>query len=382
MKSSKCFDNQSVREGNTNMKVLFVASIVGHIYAFHLPYLEMFKENGYETHIAVNGRRELPFVDMLHDIPFERSPIKISNVSAYKQLKKLIDENEYDVIHCHTPVAAFLTRLAARKARKNGTKVIYTAHGFHFFKGAPLRNWLVFFPVEWISSFFTDLLITINKEDYAFAKKHMHAKRIEYVHGVGMNEKKIAPSAVSREEKRNELKIPENAKVLFSVGELNENKNHEVIIKALAKINNPNIHYIIAGKGNKKDFLQQLSVSLGIHEQVHLLGFRTDINELLGCSDIFCFPSKREGLSVALMEATAAGLPIVCSNIRGNSDLITDGEGGYLCKPTDVDAFAEKISMLTDNEELCEKMSEINKNNIKNFVLGSVSEEMRKIYFQ
>lgn len=363
------------------MKALFVASIIGHISAFHLPYLEMFKENGYETHVAARGERELPFVDVLHNIPFERSPIKISNISAFRQLKKIINENEYDVIHCHTPVAAFLTRLAARKACKNGTKVIYTAHGFHFFKGAPLKNWLVFFPVEWISSFFTDLLITINKEDYAFAKKHMHAKRIEYVHGVGMNEKKIAPSAVSREEKRNELKIPKNAKVLFSVGELNENKNHEVIIKAVAKINNPNIHYIIAGKGNKKDFLQQLSVSLGIHEQVHLLGFRTDINELLGCSDIFCFPSKREGLSVALMEATAAGLPVVCSNIRGNSDLITDGEGGYLCKPTDVDAFAQKISVLIADEEKCKKMSEINKNSIKNFMLDSVSGEMRKIYF-
>lgn len=363
------------------MKVLFVASIVGHINAFHLPYLEMFKENGYETHVAAKGERKLPFVDVLHNIPFERSPIKINNISAFRQLKKIISENEYDVIHCHTPVAAFLTRLAARKVRKKGTKVIYTAHGFHFFKGAPLKNWLIFFPVEWISSFFTDVLITINKEDYAFAKRYMYAKRIEYVHGVGINEKKLASSAVSREEKRKELGIPENAKVLFSVGELNENKNHEVIIKAIAKLNNPDIHYMVAGKGNKEDYLNQLSASLGIQDKVHLLGYRTDINELLQCSDIFCFPSKREGLSVALMEAAGAGLPVVCSDIRGNSDIIEDGEGGYLCKPTDVDAFTDRISRLIGDEELCAKMSEINKNNIKNFVLGSVVEEMRKIYF-
>ncbi len=363
------------------MKVLFVASIVGHISAFHLPYLEMFKENGYETHIAAKGEKGLPFVDVLYNIPFERSPIKKSNIFAFRQLKKIIGENDYDVIHCHTPVAAFLTRLAARKARKNGTKVIYTAHGFHFFKGAPLKNWLIFFPVEWISSFFTDLLITINKEDYSFAQKHMHAKHVECVHGVGMNEKKIAPSVISREEKRNELKIPENAKVLFSVGELNENKNHEVIIKAISKINNPDMHYVVAGEGDKKEYLNHLSATLGIQDKVHLLGFRTDINELLGCSDVFCFPSKREGLSVALMEATAAGLPIVCSDIRGNSDIIVDGEGGFLCNPINVDAFAERISLLIDNKELCTKMSKVNQENIKIFELKSVAEEMRKIYF-
>ncbi len=363
------------------MKVLFVASIIGHINAFHLPYLEMFKKMGYETHVAAKGERELPFVDEIYDIPFERSPIKISNLSAFKKLKKLIKENEYDVIHCHTPVAAFLTRLAARKVRKKGTKVIYTAHGFHFFNGAPLKNWLIFFPVEWISSFFTDILVTINKEDFAFAKRHMHAKRIEYVHGVGMNEKKIAPSSISCEEKKRELGIPENAKVILSIGELNENKNHKVIIRALAKLDNPDVHYVIAGKGSCENSLKQFAASLGVEKQVHLLGFRKDINELLDASDIFCFPSKREGLSVALMESIAAGLPVVCSNIRGNNDLITDGEGGYLCNPMDVDGFAQRIGVLVEDTSLCEKMSEVNKNNIKNFMLTSVAEEMRAIYF-
>jgi len=363
------------------MKVLFVASIIGHIYAFHLPYLEMFKKEGYETHVAANGERELPFVDVIHNIPFERSPIKPSNISAYKRLRKLIKENEFDVIHCHTPVAAFLTRLAARSARKKGTKVIYTAHGFHFFKGAPKKNWLIFFPVEWISSFFTDILITINKEDFAFAKRHMHAKRIEYVHGVGMNEKKLAPSALSREEKKKELGVPEDAKVILSIGELNENKNHQVIIRALAKLCDANVHYLIAGKGKNEEPLKALAASLGVEKQVHLLGYRTDINEILRCSDVFCFPSHREGLSVALMESIAAGLPIICSKIRGNSDLVVDGEGGYLCRPTDVESFAEKIRILVSDSALCEKMSEANKNNIKDFMLEKVSEEMRKIYF-
>ena len=367
------------------MKILFTATVQSHICQFHLPFIEMLKKQGHEVHVAAKNNLDLKpglkldIADKVYDVPFERSPFSTQNIKAYKVLKKIMEENQYGMVHCNTPMGGVVTRLAANRKK---TKVVYTAHGFHFFKGAPLKNWLMYYPMEWVLAFKTDVLICINKEDFALAKKHMHAKRVEYVHGVGVNERKIAPSAVSREEKRSELKIPENAKVLFSIGELNENKNHEVIIKAVAKINNPDIHYMIAGNGDKEEYLNRLSASLGIQDKVHLLGYKTDINELLQCSDVFCLPSKREGLSVALMEAAAAGLPVVCSDIRGNSDIIADCEGGYLCKPTDVDAFAEKISLLIGAEELCAKMSDTNKNNIKSFVLSSVSEEMRQIYFE
>lgn len=366
-------------------KVLFVASVIGHIKAFHLPYLEMFKEQGFETHVAANGDMELPFIDILHNIPFERSPLNRRNISAYKQLKKIITDNEFDVIHCHTPVAAMLTRLVARKARKRGTKVIYTAHGFHFFKGAPKKNWMIFYPIEKLCARWTDVLLTINKEDYTIAKNKLHAKRVEYVPGVGINLDKFTASKLSdieRNEARKALGVSENDKMLLSVGELSNRKNHEVIIKAIAKLGNNSIRYFICGTGGLEEYLKKIIDDLQLTQQVKLLGRREDIATLCNCADLFVFPSKQEGLPVALMEAMACGLPIVCSDIRGNVDLIENEKGGYLCKTTDVDAFVENIRMIIDDKELCAKMSEINKNNIKTFELSSVAEEMRKIYFE
>ena len=179
-------------------KVLFVAKVVrSHIATFHLPYLKMFKEMGWETAVAAHNDYDdprdcvIPNCDTFFDVPFERFPLSPNNVTSYRQLKKIIDAGEYDIIHCHTPVSAMITRLAALSARKRGTKVIYTAHGFHFFKGAPLINWLLYFPVEWFLARYTDALITINKEDYARAQKFA-AKKVYYVPGVGIDTKKFA----------------------------------------------------------------------------------------------------------------------------------------------------------------------------------------------
>ncbi|MTL19379.1 glycosyltransferase, partial [Turicibacter sanguinis] len=229
-----------------NKKVLFVATVVKkHINVFHLPYLKWFQEQGFETHVAArddfNGEVcYIPHCDKHFNIPFERSPLNKNNISSYRQLTKIINKNQYEIIHCHTPIAAMLTRFAAIKARKKGTRVIYTAHGFHFFKGAPIINWLIYFPVEFICSFFTDILITINQEDYRLAKKVMKAKQVQYIAGVGVDIKKFKNTNVDRDKKRKEIGVPEDAIMLLSVGELNKNKNHEVIIEALKNINNLN----------------------------------------------------------------------------------------------------------------------------------------------
>ncbi|MBE7011634.1 MAG: glycosyltransferase family 4 protein [Ruminococcaceae bacterium] len=361
-------------------KVLFVASIAVHIKSFHIPYLNYFKDNGYETYVATRDENGVTECDKNIKIPFERSPFKKNNFIAYRKLKKLIKSESFDIIHCHTPVAAFLTRLAARKARKKGTKVIYTAHGFHFFKGAPFLNWLIYFPVEWISSFFTDVLITMNEEDFAFAKKHLHAKRTEYVHGVGINKEKFSNSFNEKLNKRSDIAVPDDAVMLFSVGELNKNKNHEKIVRALSGINDKNIHYCIAGSGNNESYLKKIADELGVEDQLHLLGYRDDIDELLGCADIFCFPSYREGLPVSVMEAMAMGLPCVVSEIRGNKDLIENEKGGFLCNPSDVNSFKEKIKILLNDKELCKKFGEFNKEKVKIYTLDYVEKEMIKIY--
>lgn len=368
-------------------KVLFVATVVKlHIMVFHIPYLEWFKENGYEVHVAAKNDYEnkedcnIPFCDKFFDLPFERLPLKKNNFYAQKELKKIININKYEVIHCHTPIGGALTRISAREARKNGTKVIYTVHGFHFYKGAPFINWLLYYPIErWLAKY-TDVLITINKEDYERAKSKFKATRVKYIPGIGIDLKKFKTIEVSREWKRSELCLPKDAFVVLSVGELNKNKNHEAIIRAIAKIDNLKIHYVICGQGQLDQYLRNLSKELDIEKQVHLLGFRKDIPEICKSSDLFAFPSFREGLSVALMEAMASGLPVVCSKIRGNSDLIENGKGGYLVDPQDIYGFARAIEKLLNNKELRNEMRHYNKEVVKNFQVKSVLDKMNKIY--
>lgn len=371
---------------NNKKKVLFVATVVkSHINVFHLPYLKWFKDNGYETHVCARDDFDgeeciIPNCDVHYDVPFERLPINIKNLKAYTQLKKIINENEYDIIHCNTPVASILTRLAAMKARKKGTKVIYTAHGFHFFKGAPLLNWLLYYPAEKICSYFTDVLITINKEDYEFAKRKIKARHIDYVPGVGIDTRKFRDTYINKYKKRSELGINLDDIVLLSVGELSKRKNHEVIIRAISQLNNPKLQYLVVGRGPLHNYLKQLSKDLNIEKNVHLLGFRNDISEICGVADIFCFPSKQEGLPVSVMEAMASGLPILCSNIRGNVDLIENGINGYLVECRNIEEYKLFIEKLSEDRSMRERISKINQNKIKLYDIEKIKSMMIRIY--
>ena len=353
---------------------------MGHFNAFHIPYFEYFKERGYQVEAAAKPKEGLTVCEIEHNIDFERQPFKLKNILAYKKLRKLIQNDDYEIIHCHTPVAAMMTRLAARKQRKKGTRVIYTAHGFHFFKGAPLLNWLIYFPVEWLCSFFTDDIITINREDYAFSKKYLHAKNIHYVHGVGVKMDKFKNTVINSDEKRKELGISENSTVVLSVGELNDNKNHQTILRAIAKLERKDIVYVICGKGGKKEQLKNLAEELGLKERFILAGHRADVNEIYKCADIFAFPSKREGLPVSVMEAMASGLPVIASDIRGNSDLIENNKGGFLCAPTDTDKFKEYIKILSEDKNLREEFGKFNREKVEIYALDSVKKEMARIY--
>lgn len=366
-------------------KVLFVSHVVKkHFMLFHIPYIKWFKDNGYETHVCARNDYEskkecdIPYCDKYYDLPFERSPFNFNNIVAFKQLKKIIDSNQYDIIHCHTPVGGVLTRLASKQTRKKGTKVIYTAHGFHFFKGAHSINWLLFYPVEKYCAKYTDVLITINQEDYKRAQK-FKANKVVYVPGVGVDTKKFSSLDVDRNEKRKELGIVENQSVLLSVGELSKRKNHEVVIKALAKLNNLDIVYLICGQGELDRYLKAKANELNVN--VKFLGFRKDIAQIAMIADVFVFPSLQEGLPVALIEAMAAGLPVVCSKIRGNTDLIKEGKGGYLIRHDDVEGFAENIKkVLNGNTELCRKIKRYNIEEVKKYDKGIVEEKMWEIY--
>lgn len=374
-------------------KVLMLASVASMIDQFNMQNISILQEQGYEVHVAANFeqgstsskerveqfKKELKEKNIAYfQIDFSRNVANIpQNIKAYKQIKKILKDNKYEFIHCHSPIGGVCGRLAAKSTN---TKVIYTAHGFHFYKGAPKLNWMIYYPIEKVLSYITDILITINKEDYELAKKKMKAKRIEYISGIGVDINKFENVIIDKINKRKKIELSKDNIVLLSVGELNKNKNHEVIIRALAKLKNPNIQYIIAGRGNLELYLKELARELNVENQVHLLGFRTDISELYSICDIFCFPSYREGLSVALMEAMASGLPVICSEIRGNCDLIQNEQGGYLCEPSNMDNFAKYIEELVENSDKRNEMSKYNKGVIENFGMDVVKENMIHIY--
>ena len=370
-------------------KVLFVATVVKtHIMEFHIPYLKMFKEMDWETAVAARNDYEnpadcvIPYCDIYYNIPFERNPLKPGNLKAYKELKEVIDDGGYNIIHCHTPVGAMLTRLAAKQARKKGTRVFYTAHGFHFYKGAPAINWLLYYPVEkWLSRY-TDVLITINKEDYERAKT-FKAGRVCYVPGVGIDLKKFDVGYVDKEQKRKEIGVAPDDFVLLSVGELIPRKNHEVVIRAMSVLkqsgNLEHIEYVICGRGAYEADLKKLAEELDVAGHIHFLGYRNDISEICNCADLFIFMSHQEGLPVALMEAMACGLPAVCSNIRGNTDLIDDGVTGLISDNTP-EKLAEVINKMRNDTDLRDRLASAALQKIKQFDLSSVEDEMTKIY--
>lgn len=371
-------------------KVLFVATVVKtHIMEFHVPYLKMFKEMGWETAVAARNDYEnpadceIPYCDTYYDIPFERNPFKIGNLNAYRKLKMIIDEGDYDIIHCHTPVGAMIARLAASDARKKGSKVFYTAHGFHFYKGAPLINWVLYYPAERILARKTDVLITINKEDYERAK-HFRAGRVEYVPGVGVDVTRFSRNMNSRGKKRIELGLSDDDFVLLSVGELIKRKNHSVVLEALGKLKNEGKmdkkQYLICGRGVLEGKLKEKTRALGIEEHVHFLGYRRDIDEICNAADLFVFMSFQEGLPVALMEAMGCGLPSLATEIRGNCDLLDEGKGGFFCKPDDSRKLADLIVKMSEDSALREQMKMNNIKKIKDFDIQIVAEQMKKIY--
>lgn len=334
---------------------------------FMVPHIRYLAENGFCVELAcsVVGDRlddvknAVGDVAKIHTLRLERSPFSPNNLKGYGDLKKLLKENTYDVIWTNEPVMGVMTRFAARKARKNGTKVIYMAHGFHFFKGAPLINWLMWAPTEIIMSHFNDVLVTINWEDYNWAKKHTHAPVIKHIDGIGVDFSN-REGVVSREEKRTQLNIASEDILVLSVGELQKRKNHQAIIHAIARLNNPNIKYAICGQGELEDYLKKLVSSLKLDKQVFFLGYRQDIPEIMSACDIFAHPSIREGLGLASLEAMASGLPLVTSNVQGVPDYVENGVTGYMCAPMDFDAYAENLNKLVKDKALREKIGTTN----------------------
>lgn len=370
-------------------RVLFTATVVKqHIMTFHVPYLQMFQEMGWETAVAASNDYEdpselnIPHCDTYYEIPFERIPWKAGNIRAYRELKSIIDQGQFDIIHCHTPVGAMITRLAAIGARKRGTKVIYTAHGFHFHKGSSLVSWLAYYPVEWVLAHLTDVLLTMNREDYALAKRKMHAKRVEYIPGVGIDTSRFADRE-GRQEKRLELGFQDEDFLILTVAEMNKNKNQAAVLKALSLLKEKeeyaHMKYLICGMGEYGAVLRQQAKDLGIEDHVLFMGYRKDIPDIYRCSDLFAFMSYREGLPVALMEAMSSGLPTVCSAARGNTDLIEGGKEGMIVE-NNPQAVAEAILALYHDPDRRKQYGLAAARKVQQFDRENVHRIMKEIY--
>lgn len=328
-------------------KVIFVANTARFFVMFEQNNIRLLQSMGYEVHCASNFEHERD-VDAksileklnvtIHQIDIARSPFSVRNLNAYRQLKALMKQERFDLVDCHTPMGGVLARLAA-KATKTAP-VLYTAHGFHFYKGCPLQNRLIYETIErWLARY-TDGLITINEEDYQAAKSfHLRGKAYK-IPGVGIDVKEIHDLKVDRAQKRRELGVPEDAFVMLSVGDLIPRKNHIVALRAFVQANIPNSYYLLCGNGELKGMLQEESRKLNVADRVIFLGFRSDVREILHVVDLFCFPSLQEGLPVALMEAMAAGVPCIASRIRGNVDLMPEQE---LFEAIDEDKMVKKI---------------------------------------
>ncbi|NCB04865.1 MAG: glycosyltransferase family 1 protein [Clostridia bacterium] len=365
-------------------KVLFVATVLrGHLLVFHLPFMRWFQQRGYEVHVCARNDTgkpaDIPYCDHYHEIAFERSPLNPRNVRAYRELKRVIDEENFAIIHCHTPVGGMLTRLAARSARRRGAKVLYTAHGFHFFTGAPMKNWLLFYPAERLLARYTDVLVTINQEDYARASR-FPAKRVEYVPGVGIDLSRFHGQEQPDRALFDALGVAPDEPAVMAVGEFIPRKNHQTLLRAFAKLHHPKAKLLLCGVGEKTDELQALARELGIENRVLFLGFRRDVEKLLPLAQVFAFPSLQEGLPVSVMEAMACGLPCVVSRVRGNADLIVQGKSGMLRAPLDADGFAQDLDALLDCPALRTEMGAYNRRAVSAYGLDEILRRMGDIY--
>ncbi len=390
-----------LKEGRS-LKVLMLASVASMIDQFNMSNIMLLQDMGYEVHVACNFKdgntcdgvqvkKMYETLQNMHvtchqwDCPRKLCRIK-QCMNAYSQLCELTGANSFAWIHCHSPIGAALARIIAHRRKM---RVIYTAHGFHFYKGAPFKNWLIYYPAEKLLSYWTDIIITVNREDQYFAMKNFHAGRIGYIPGVGVDTRKFCRYSKNMQNKADTLekdqfhrkyRIPKDAFVLLSVGELNKGKNHRIVIEALAALHRENVYYLICGQGKLKKYLQRYADKLGVKDYIRMPGFQEDMAFIYCYADIFVLPSIREGMPVALMEAMAAGLPCVVSDVRGNRELIADAKGGIRISEKSAASYAEALRILLDDACLRRKCGNYNKEKIKQYDRSVVMPKMKKIY--
>ncbi len=367
-------------------RVLFVATVYTHLAAFHIPFMKLLQSWGYEVHAAASPdeghKSEVESIGVrCWDVPFVRSPVSPNNLVAYRKLKALLTKEHYDLIHVHTPMAAWLGRLAAKRTKQG--PVLYTAHGFHFYKGAPWPYWLFYYPAEQLAARWTDGLIVMNSEDHEQAQKmgFKPGENLFFVHGVGVDLEQFSPVPKSRASVREELGLGDQDVVVTCVAEFTPTKNHAFLLAAWSRVtrDEPRAHLLLAGEGQLKKIMER-KIEMESIPNVHFLGFRRDVPRLLQSADIFVLPSRREGLPRSIMEAMAAGKPVVATDVRGSRDLVENGVTGILVKLSDVVGLAQAILQLVHDPELRLRMGKAGREKVQPYSLDHVIKEMSEIY--
>lgn len=383
---------QSIK--NNSKSMLMLASVASMIDQFNMDNILILQEMGYKVDVACNfevgstcskdkiDKLKLQLKEMnvdFYQIDFTRSVMNFKqDIKAYNQVKKIVQDNGYNFIHCHSPIGGVIGRLVAHRTK---TKVMYTAHGFHFYEGSPMKNWVLYYPIEKFLSIWTDVLLTINQEDFRRASDKFFAKKTLYIPGVGVNIEKFDKCSICNMHKRTEFDIPEDAFVLLSVGELQARKNQKVVLEALKELNNQNIYYLVVGQGELMDEYEIFIDNNSLSNNIKLLGFRTDIPELCKMADCFIHPSVREGLGIAPLEAMASGLPLISSYVNGIKDYTEDGVSGCcLFNPTSKEEAVQAINKMYSDSEFRRKCTAHNKEKAKEFDIKNTNMIMKKIY--
>ena len=369
-------------------KALLVATVQSHIAQFHKPLIQLLKREEYEVHVAArdnlaekNGLT-IENIDKKFNVGFERSPMNPQNIKAYRELKQIIKDENYDIISCNTPVGGILTRMAAKAVRRKGTKVYYTAHGFHFYQGAPKKNWFIYYPIEKMMARLTDVLITITKEDYQLARKKFQTE-VRYIHGVGVDEKRYHP--VQEEKKlalRQEMGFKAEQNIILCIGELLPNKNQTMAIQMVQRVREqyPNVQLLLAGNGPEKENLEQEIADAGIEENVKMLGYCTCLEKYQQIADLLVSCSKREGLPLNVVEAMLSGNPVVATKNRGHCELLQDDERGYLVDVDDVGAMSDCVIKLLSDESKRIEMGSKAREFAEQYGFHAVGQELEEIY--
>ena len=368
-------------------KILFVANVAKeHIVKFHIPTIKMLKEHGWRVDVACKADADIPYCDNVFNLPTERSPFHLKTISAIRKLRELIRKGQYEIIYCHTVTGGLVARMAARPLRKSGIKVVYLSHGFYFYRGAPIKKWLMGYPMEWLLSTYTDEIITINHEDYEFAKKRLNAPIVKMIDGIGVNLDKFSVDFPPNQKMayRESLGFSDKDYIAIYVAELTKLKNQTSLIDA-AKIlvkKIPEFKLLLVGPDHMNGKLQRRAEKLP-DKCVVFTGWRNDVCQLLHMSDIALASSSSEGLGLNIVEAMACGLPVVAYDNRGHREIISDRKNGRLVPVNDVNKLADAVVEIHDDRDLADKWKKNAMESIKRFdgsnVLADIYEILNQI---